>query len=159
MYNWEYLAYINTSIPGQFKYNIWPFELILARYVLNCMWHTWACAWRTWTTVCDGHLSTEPSWGPVIRLYGAGQWYKRIITHHWSRWLMICMAVSVGFKIFQDKFLIGCWFENPLQTRRCPIFWELRYCRHKQTDFYNETHILWQRLSVEVENTDCRNKQ
>ena len=65
MYNWEYFAYINTSIPGKCKYNIWPFELILARYVLNCLWHTWACAWRTWTTVCDGHLSTEPSWGPV----------------------------------------------------------------------------------------------
>ena len=68
-YNWEYFAYINTSISGQFKYNILTFELILAWYLLNCLWHTWACAWRTWTTVCDGHLSTEPSWGPVICKY------------------------------------------------------------------------------------------
>ena len=66
MYNWEYFAYINTSISGQFKYNILPFELILAWYVLNCLWHTWACAWWTWTTVCDGHLSIS------IQIYVTG---------------------------------------------------------------------------------------
>ena len=44
MYNLEYFAYINTSISGQFKYNIWPFERIVAWYVINCLWHTWACA-------------------------------------------------------------------------------------------------------------------
>ena len=68
MYNWGYFAYINTATSGQYKHHTLPFELPLTWYVLNYLWHTWACAWRNWTNVCDGNLSTEPSWGPVTMI-------------------------------------------------------------------------------------------
>ena len=122
MYNWEYFAYINTSISGQFKYNIWPFQLILAWYVLNCLWHTWAYAWRTWTTVCDGHLSTEPSWGPVISFH----WIYTANNRRSGAWRFNDLLLGKSSGLYETLEIPGWLFRNvmwsPTIVPKCEYF-------------------------------------
>ena len=61
---WRTLLYIYRRMLIICKYSLYVIVLCI---LYTNLWKTDlnGIQWRTWTTVCDGHLATEASWGPV----------------------------------------------------------------------------------------------
>ena len=51
-----------------YKNSLCAIVLCIFNHNLPARWHAQTSRKRNWTTVRDGHLSTEPSWGPVVNI-------------------------------------------------------------------------------------------